>query len=127
MGRLIRSEKCICGKPGILPLPKKIDELVEIIDDKDGFGWSVVDYTKLCPACLRRVERLLRRFKPGFFPAYVSMVYDRKHDILTIKAGNEYGDTATISERSKSTFSAIRNLWTDETIILSDGEMTGVI
>jgi len=127
MGRLIKSEKCICGKEGVFPIPKGIDDFIEIVDGEKPFEWSMIDYTKLCKDCLERVNQLMKRFNPSFYPDLVCVTYDRKHDILVVKASNEYGDKASLSERRKTTVSSVKNLWTGEVVILEDGEITEVI
>ena len=120
MLRIRKSKVCFCGKIGTEPIPKKIDELIEIR------GEEIIEYPKVCKDCSARIKKLIERFKPSFFPDFVSVIYYRKSDTLVIKAGNEYGDRASLSERRKSTISSVKDLWTGEVVFLENGNIVGV-
>jgi len=47
--------------------------------------------------------------------------------VFTIRAYNEYGDSAYLSEDVRKTKSFVRDIWTGETVILEDDRVVGVI
>jgi len=75
---------CVCGGPAERSIPRGIDGLFV----KGGSE----EYEMVCGECYRRIRRLGRRFRPSF-RGYVSVtvLYDPKSRIFTIRAFNEYG------------------------------------
>jgi len=73
----------------------------------------------ICGECYRRVRRPRSRFRPSF-GGYVSVrvVYDPTSKIFTIRAFNEYGDSAYLSEDMRRIRSLVRSIWTGKTVIL---------
>ena len=47
--------------------------------------------------------------------------------LFTIRAYNEYGDSAYLSEDMKETRSLVRNIWTKEIVVLEGDRVVGVI
>ena len=77
--------------------------------------------------CFRRIRRLRSRFRPGFGCIAVTVVYDSNSRIFIIRAFNEYGDSAYLSENMRETRSLVRSIWTGETVILEGYRIVGVI
>ena len=94
----------------------------------DGLFARCRAYEKVCGECYMRIERLRSRFRPGF-GGYVSVtvVYDPSSRIFTIRAFNEYGDSAYLSEDMTETRSLVRSIWTGETVILEGDRVVGAI
>jgi len=115
-----RKHTCVCGRLAEKPLPEGIDGLFAKGKSK---GFEMV-----CEECFRRIRRLYRRFRPSF-GGYVSVtvVYDPESRIFTIRAFNEYGDSAYLSEDRKRTRSLVRSIWTGETVILEGNKVVGVV
>jgi len=101
---------CVYGRLAEKPLPKSIDGLYV-----KGHGLKM--YDRICEECYRRIERLERRFRPslGGYVA-VTVVYDPDSRSFTIRAFNEYGDSAYLSEDMKETGSLVRSIWTREIV-----------
>jgi len=78
--------------------------------------------------CFRRIRRLYRRFRQSF-RGYVSVtiVYDPESRIFIIRAFNEYGDSAYLSENMRETKSLVRSIWTGEIVILEGDRVIGVV
>jgi len=115
-----QSSVCVCGRPAEKPLPKGIDGLFV-----KGQGFK--PYERVCKECLKRIERLDRRFKPSFVCDAVIVVYDPESKLFTILAYNEYGDSAFLREDMEETRSYVRSIWTRETVILDGDRVVGVI
>ena len=112
---------CVCGRLAEKPLPRGIDGLFV-----KGHGLKV--YERVCEECYRRIERLERRFRPSFGGCEaVTVVYDPDSRSFMIRAYNEYGDSAYLSEDMKETKSLVRNIWTKEIVVLEGDKVVGVI
>jgi len=107
----------VCGRPAEKPLPKGID----------GLFVRCRAYDKVYEECYMRIEGLRSRFRPGFGCIAVTVVYDPKSKIFTIRAFNEYGDSAYLSEDMTETKSLVRSIWTGETVILDEDRVVGAI
>ena len=112
-----RKHVCVCGRPAERPLPKGID----------GLFAKCRAYEKVCEECFRRIERLRNRFRPGFGCIAVTVVYDPGSRIFTIRAYNEYRDSAYLSEDMRETRRFVRSIWTGETVILDGDSVVGVV
>ena len=78
--------------------------------------------------CFRRIRRLYRKFRPSFRGyVLVTVLYDSDSRIFTIRAFNEYGDSAYLSENMRETRSLVRSIWTGETMILEGDKVVGVV
>jgi len=84
-------------------------------------------YERICEKCYRRIRRLRSRFGPGLGCIAVTVAYDPTSKTLTIRAFNEYGDSAYLSEDTSETKSLVRNIWTGETVILEGDRVVGVV
>jgi len=114
--------KCVCGKEAVKPT-SEISELIDVVTwSKDGLMY----HDKLCLKCHQRVAKLWRKFKTSIIGIAYIVRYDKENDLFTISTYNEYGDRAYLSERQKQTVSAIKNLYTGETIFMEGDEITGV-
>jgi len=112
---------CVCGKLADKPLPKGIDGLFV-----KGQGFK--PYERVCRDCYRRIKRLDERFKPSFGGCdAVIVVYDPESRLFTIRAYNEYGDSAFLREDMKETRSYVRSTWTREVVVLDGDRVVGVI
>ena len=78
--------------------------------------------------CFRRIRKLYRKFRQSF-RGYVSVtiVYDPGSRIFIIRAFNEHGDSAYLSEDMMETRSLVRSVWTGETVILEGDGVVGVV
>jgi len=74
---------------------------------------------------LRGLRRGLGRASGGCDA--VTVVYDPVSRSFTIRAYNEYGDSAYLSEDVKETKSLVRNIWTKEIVVLEGDKVVGVI
>jgi len=112
---------CVCGRLAEKPLPKGIDGLFV-----KGQGFKV--YERVCEECYERILRLDERFKPSFggYDAVI-VVYDPMSKSFTIRAYNEYGDSAFLREDMKETRSYVRSIWTREVVVLDGDRVVGVI
>ena len=112
---------CVCGRLAERSLPRGIDGLFV-----KGEGYKL--YDKVCEECYERIKRLDERFKPSF-GGYVAVivVYDPESKLFTIRAYNEYGDSAYLSEDMRETRSLVRNIWTREIVVLEGDRVVGVI
>jgi len=101
-------------------ITKRIDDM--FVKDKSK------GYEMVCKECYRRIEGLRSRFKPSF-RGYVSatVLYDPESKIFTIRAFNEYGDSAYLREGMRETRSLVRSIWTCKTAILKVGRVVGVV
>ena len=72
-----------------------------------------------------RIEGLRSRFRPSLGCIAVTVVYDPTSKIFTIRAFNEYGDSAYLSEDITETKSLVRSIWTGETVILDGDRVVG--
>ena len=79
-------------------------------------------YEKVCGECYRRIRKLYRKFRQSF-RGYVSatIVYDPGSRIFIIRAFNEYGDSAYLSEDMMETRSPVRSIWPGDVVILEGG------
>jgi len=112
---------CVCGRLAEKPLPRGIDGLFV-----KGHGLKV--YEMVCEECYRRIERLEKRFKPSFGGCdVVTVVYDPVSRLFTIRAYNEYGDSAFLREDMRETRSYVRSIWTKEIVVLEGDRVVGVI
>ena len=112
---------CVCGRLAEKPLPRGIDGLFV-----KGQGFKV--YERVCEECYERILRLDERFKPSFGGCdAVIVVYDPESRLFTIRAYNEYGDSAYLREDMKETRSYVRSIWTREVVVLDGDRMVGVI
>ena len=112
---------CVCGKPAERRIPRGIDGLFV-----KGGGYR--HYEKVCRDCYRRIKRLDRRFKPSFGGCdAVIVVYDPESKLFTIRAYNEYGDSAFLREDMRETRSYVRSIWTGEIVVLDGDRVVGVI
>jgi len=85
-------------------------------------------YEMVCEECYRRIERLEKRFKPSFGGCdVVTVVYDPVSRLFTIRAYNEYGDSAFLREDMRETRSYVRSIWTKEIVVLEGDRVVGVI
>jgi len=116
-----RKHVCVCGRPAERRIPKTIDGLFV-----KGQGFKV--YEKVCRDCYKRIRRLDEKFKPSFGECdAVIVVYDPESRLFTIKAYNEYGDSAFLREDMQETRSYVRSIWTRETVVLDGDRVVGVI
>ena len=89
-------------------------------------------YEMICGECYRRVRRPRSRFRPSF-GGYVSVtvVYDHTSKIFTIRATirafNEYGDSAYLSKDMRETKTLVRSIWTGKTVILEGDKVVKVV
>lgn len=112
---------CVCGKPAERSLPRGIDGLFV-----KGEGYR--HYERVCRDCYERIKRLDERFKPSFGGCdAVIVVYDPESRLFTIKAYNEYGDSAFLREDMRETRSYVRSIWTREIVVLEGDRVVGVI
>jgi len=111
---------CVCGKPAERRIPRGIDGLFV-----RGEGYR--HYEKVCEECYKRIKRLDRRFKPSFVCDAVIVVYDPESKLFTIRAYNEYGDSAFLREDMRETRSYVRSTWTREIVVLDGDRVVGVI
>ena len=112
---------CVCGRLAEKPLPKGIDGLFV-----KGQGFKA--YEKVCRDCYRRIKRLDERFKPSFGGCdAVIVVYDPQTRLFTIRAYNEYGDSAFLREDMRETRSYVRSIWTREIVVLDGDRVVGVM
>ena len=112
---------CVCGRLAEKPLPRGIDGLFV-----KGQGFKM--YERICEECYERILRLERRFKPNFRGCdAVIVVYDPESRLFTIRAYNEYGDSAFLREDMKETRSYVRSIWTREVVVLEGDRVVGVI
>ena len=112
---------CVCGRLAEKPLPRGIDGLFV-----KGQGFKV--YERVCEECYERILRLEKRFKPSFGGCdAVIVVYDPESRLFTIRAYNEYGDSAYLREDMKETRSYVRSIWTREVVVLEGDRVVGVI
>jgi len=85
-------------------------------------------YEMACGECYRRIRRLYRRFRPNFGGyVAVTILHDPRSRIFMIRAFNEYGDSAYLSENMRETGSLVRSIWTGETVILEGDKAVGVV
>ena len=112
---------CVCGRLAKKPLPKGIDGLFV-----KGQGFKV--YERVCENCYKRIKSLDERFKPSFGGCdAVIVVYDPESRLFTIKAYNEYGDSAFLREDMRETRSYVRSIWTREIVVLDGDRVVGVM
>jgi len=112
---------CVCGKPAERRIPKSIDGLFV-----RGEGFKL--YEKVCEECYKRIKKLDERFKPSLGGCdAVIVVYDPESRLFTIRAYNEYGDSAFLREDMRETRSYVRSIWTREIVVLEGDRVVGVI
>ena len=116
-----KSSVCVCGRPAERRIPRGIDGVFV-----KGQGFK--PYEKVCRDCYERIKRLYERFKPSFGGCdAVIVVYDPESRLFTIRAYNEYGDSAFLREDMKETRSYVRSTWTREVVVLDGDRVVGVI
>jgi len=95
---------CVCGKPVERRILRGIDGVFV-----KGQGFK--PYEKVCRNCYKRIKRLDRRFKPSFRGCNAAIVvYNPQTELFTIKAYNEYGDSAVLREDMRNTKSYVRSI-----------------
>jgi len=120
----IETNICVCGKRATRDYSDIVDVVEEVIRVGDERVIRI-EYKKLCEKCYGRVKELSRRF--DFVGGiYYIVEYIRERDMFIIRARNEYGDSAVLSENWRHTRKTLRNPYTRETIFMEGDRIIGV-